>query len=283
MKRRCAPACRHAVLVARAAALERAVEPAEETRVSAWCSPLRDRLQHRRAQRRREHDRDQHRQRHRRDDGRRELPIDDAGRAGHEGHRHEHRRQHQADADQRAGDLVHRLARRFERRQALLAHQALDVLDHDDGVVDQQADRQHHREHRQHVDREAERGEHAERAEQHHRHGDGRDQRGAEVLQEQVHHQEHQHDRLEQRRHDTLDRHPHERRRVERHDRLQAGRKERPQLVQRPLDALAVSSALAPVASEIAMPRRRLPVVAADELVVLGAELDARDVAELER
>ena len=31
-----------------------------------------------------------------------------------------------------------------QRRQALLAHQALDVLDHDDRVVDQQADRQHH-------------------------------------------------------------------------------------------------------------------------------------------
>ncbi len=33
----------------------------------------------------------------------------------------------------------------------------------------------------------------AERAQQRHRHHQRRDQRGAEVLQEQVHHQEHQH------------------------------------------------------------------------------------------
>ena len=131
---------------------------------SPWCSPCFERRQHCRAQRRRQHDGDEHRQRHGRDDRHRELPVDDAGRAAEEGHRHEHRRQHEPDADQRAGDLVHRLACRLERRQPFFAHQALDVLDHDDGIVDQQADGEHHREHRQHVDREAERGEHAERA-----------------------------------------------------------------------------------------------------------------------
>jgi hypothetical protein len=91
-------------------------------------------------------------------------------------------------------------------RQAFLAHHALDVLDHHDGVVHQQADGQHHAEHGQRVDREAEGRQHAEGAEQHHRHGDGRDQRGAEVLQEQVHHQEDQHHRLDQRLHHFLDR-----------------------------------------------------------------------------
>ena len=52
---------------------------------------------------------------------------------------------------------AHRLARRLARRQPFLGHDALDVLDHHDRVVDQDADREHHREHRQHVDREAQR------------------------------------------------------------------------------------------------------------------------------
>ena len=58
-------------------------------------------------------------------------------------------------------------------REALLAHQALHVLHHHDGVVHQQADGEHHGEHGEHVDRVAQRREHAQRAEQHHRHRDG--------------------------------------------------------------------------------------------------------------
>ena len=38
------------------------------------------------------------------------------------------------------------------RRQAFLGHDALDVLDHHDRVVDDDADRQHHAEQRQLVD-----------------------------------------------------------------------------------------------------------------------------------
>ena len=101
----------------------------------------RRRLQQARAQRRRQRQRDEHRQQHRRHDGDRELAVDDAGRAAEERHRDEHRRQHQRDADQCAGDLVHRLARRLHRRQALLGHQPLDVLDDDDRVVHEQAER----------------------------------------------------------------------------------------------------------------------------------------------
>ncbi len=59
------------------------------------------------------------------------------------------------DADQCAGDLLHRFARGLLGRQAFLDHEPLDVLDHHDRIVDQQADGQHHGEHGQHVDREA--------------------------------------------------------------------------------------------------------------------------------
>ena len=123
-------------------------------------------------ERRAEGDREQHRQRHRRDDGRRELAVDDARRSAEEDHRQEHRREHQRDGDERHLDLLHRDDRRFLGRQlGLLVKNAFDVLDDDDRVVDQQADREHEAEQGQRVDREAQDVEHPERAEQHDRNG----------------------------------------------------------------------------------------------------------------
>ena len=81
------------------------------------------------------------------------------------------------------------------------SQQPLDVLDHDDRVIDQQADREHQPEQGQRVDREAERVEHREGAEQHDRNGDDRDQRRAPALQEDEHHEDDEDDRLEQRLH----------------------------------------------------------------------------------
>ena len=46
----------------------------------------------------------------------------------------------------------HRLLRRLGRREIrFFLHDAFDVLDHDDGVVDEDADRQHHREQRHRI------------------------------------------------------------------------------------------------------------------------------------
>ena len=50
-----------------------------------------------------------------------------------------------------ARDLAHGLSGGGLRRQPLAGHDALDVLDHHDGVVDDDADGQHHAEHGQHV------------------------------------------------------------------------------------------------------------------------------------
>ena len=58
------------------------------------------------------------------------------------------------------------------RGRHALADVALDVLDHDDGVVDDDADRQHQAEQRQLVEREAERRQHGEGADQRDRDGD---------------------------------------------------------------------------------------------------------------
>ena len=78
-------------------------------------------------------------------------------------------RQHQRDGHHRPGHLAHRLQRRLARRHSLL-DVVLHRLDHDDGVVDDEADGEHQPEQRQRVDREAEQRKQDERAEQRHRH-----------------------------------------------------------------------------------------------------------------
>ena len=158
------------------------------------------------AQRRGEGQGHHHRQHHRRDNGHRELAINDPGRAAEKGHRQKDRRQHQGDCHQRAGDFAHRFFGGFPGGQPFVAHNALDVLHHHDGVIHQQADRQHHGEQRQGVNRVAEQRQHPEGAEQHHRHRHRRNERRAEILQEQIHHTDHENDRFEQGLNHVLDR-----------------------------------------------------------------------------
>ena len=121
-----------------------------------------------------------------------ELPRD----AADERRRDEDGQQHQGDGDQRRSHLVHGDARGLQRAQALL-QLALDVLDHDDGVVDDDADGQHQAEQRQHVEGEAEGLHHHARADQRHGDGDDRNDRSAPGLEEQQHDQHHQSCRLE--------------------------------------------------------------------------------------
>ena len=93
---------------------------------------------------------------------------------------------------------VHRPPRRLHRRLPQL-DVPLDVLDHDDRVVDDDADGEHQAEERQRVEREAEAEHDRERADQRHRHGHQRDDRRAPRLQEDHHHEHDEQDRLEQR------------------------------------------------------------------------------------
>ena len=165
-------------------------------------------LQQRGRERRRQHQRDQHRQHHRRDDGDRELAVDHAGRAAEERHRQEHRRQHQRDA--RSAPSGSRPSTASSPRAAMMPGSsrirrstfstttiasstsrpiASTMPNRVSVLMEKPNDRQH-----------------AERAEQHHRHRDGRDQRGAPALQEHEHHDDDQHDRLDQRLDHFLDR-----------------------------------------------------------------------------
>ena len=127
-----------------------------------------------------------------------ELPIELPGDAAEEGGRNEHGGQHERDRDQRGADLVHGDARGLRRRQPL-AQLALDVLDDDDCVVDDDADGEHEAEQRQHVDGEAEPLHHREGADE--RDGDGgeRNDGRAPRLQEDDDDDDDERDRLEDR------------------------------------------------------------------------------------
>ena len=72
---------------------------------------------------------------------------------------------------------------------------AADVLEHHDGVVDDEAGGDGQRHQRQVVEAVAEQVHDAEGADQRDRHGDAGDERGAHVAQEHEHDQDHQHDR----------------------------------------------------------------------------------------
>ena len=141
-------------LVAIAHALETAVEPAEET-LACMLFALGHRLEQRGAQCRGQAEGEECREQDRYRHGDRKLLVDHTHRPLHEGHGQEHRHQYQGDADDRAADLAHGLARGLPGRQAFFGHDAFDVLHHHDGVIDQDADGQHHAEQGQHVDREA--------------------------------------------------------------------------------------------------------------------------------
>ena len=79
--------------------------------------------------------------------------------------------------------------RRLHRRQLLLFHEAEDVLEHDDRVVDDDADHQHQRQHRDLVQREAHRVHQRVGRDDRRRNRDGGDERGAPVPNEQQHDQ----------------------------------------------------------------------------------------------
>ena len=96
----------------------------------------------------------------------------------------------------------------------ILLDHPLDVLDHDDGIVDHNADREHQREERDGIGRIADEQHYGESADDRHRHGHERDQRGAPIAQEQEYHQGDENDGDDQRADDLLDGRGHEHGRV---------------------------------------------------------------------
>ena len=206
---------RNGALIAVRARLEEAVERPEEPAEQAFDQARKHilrrivRMQQFGGERRRQGQRIDRRDHGRDRDRHCELLVEGAGDAGQERHRHEHRAQHERDRDNRPGYFGHRLVRGLKRCAAFL-DVTLDILDHDDRVIDHDADREHQAEQRERVNGKAEQIEHGEGADDRYRNGDQWNDRGAPGLQEQDHHQHDQRDRLEQRVNDGRDRFSHE-------------------------------------------------------------------------
>ena len=236
--------------------------------------------QEQRRKRRGERQRDQSRDDHRDRDRHSKLAVELAGQPAEERDRHEHRGQREHDSDDRSRHLAHRLDRGIAGRQAFLAHDPLDVLQHDDRVVDDDADCEHHREQRERVDRIAEHIDTGEGTDQRHRDRGERNQRGAPTLQKQVDDQEYQHHRQAQRLQHFADRHLDEERRVVRNAVGQALGETLRELRHLLLDALGDVERVRAGREEDADERRGLAVHATDELVISRAQLDMRDIGE---
>ena len=159
------------------------LKPAEES-VAVRCFGV-ARTQDQGAQRGREGQGHEARDDDRDGDGDGELTVEGAGDAAEEGDRQENRDEHEHDRDNRAADLAHGGDGGVERRHALLMHEALDVLEHHDCVVHDDADSDDHREERQGVDTEAEKPQAREGADERDWHGQHRDERRAPAAEEE--------------------------------------------------------------------------------------------------
>ena len=172
---------------------EHAVEEAGEAPAAAGIVRLEQPRAHHRRQRERDHAGDDHR----RGEGEGEFLEQGAGEPGDEADRREHGRQGDGHGDDRIDDLAGAHERRLHRPLPLL-DMAVDVLDHDDGVVDDEADGEHEREQRHQIDGVAEREQKPEHADQRQRNGDDRNDRRPQIAEEQEDHDDDDDRRLAQ-------------------------------------------------------------------------------------
>ncbi len=196
------------------AVVERALEAAPvafgETREDAVDQPDKAPVQHRAAQQHRAHHRRQGDRNDARDDdgageGEGELAEQRPGDAAEKADRRVDRGQGQGHRDHRAGDLARPDQRRLRRGAALL-DVAVDVFDDHDRVVDDEPDRQHHRQQGQQVEAEAQGRHQGPGADQRQRDRDDRDHHRAQAAEEQKDHDDDDADRHGQRELDLVDR-----------------------------------------------------------------------------
>ncbi len=251
---------------------EGAIDPAGEPAGLLMAQQLR--AQHRRqAERQHAGDRDRGDHRHR------QLAEQCAGLPGDEHHRHEHRAHHRRGRDDREADLAGAAIGGDQRRLARF-DPVMDVLEHDDRVVDHQPDRQHHGEQGQQVERIAQHPEDGEAGQQADRHGERGDEGRAPAAQEQEDHQHHQDCGLGQRVPDPFDRTFDKDRdvggRLDRH----AGGKLRLDLRRQPLGGLRDGERIGAGLADDAHAHADLAVEAEGRVGIFRPLLDARDIAQ---
>ena len=273
----------HDADVAAGHARKAAIEAAEEARGERGRGRprvARGRLEQQRAQRRRERQGDECGQQRRYRDRDRKLPVERAGNAAHEGHRHEHCRKHQRRGDHRSGHLLHGPQGRGMRIQTRL-DMLFDRLHDHDGVVHDDPDREHHAKQRERVQCEAEHDEYRQRSHQGHGHGQQGNQRGAPTLQEYENDERHEHHRLGQRLDDFVEGGRHEERLVDDHIVGEIRRKGGFQHIELRAHRFGHGHR-AGLGREVDPEGRRGPaVVPGLSGIVLGAELDTGDVAQV--
>jgi len=128
----------------------------------------------------------------------------------------------------------------------------------------------------------AEGGEHAEGPQQHHRHGNGRDERGTEVLQEQIHHQKHQQNGFAQGLDHLFDGDAYKGGGVVRQNRLHAGGKKRREFIQLGLYRSSGLDCVGAGGEPHGHTGRRLTVVTGKLVVILVAQFDAGHIAQMD-
>ena len=189
--------------------VDRPVEPRERT---VLVGPRL--VEYERAERRRERKRAHGREADRGGERDGELLVDASRDTAHEADWDEDAEKDKRRRDDGGRHVAHRLDRRLLRVEAARLDEELHALHDDDAVVYYDADREDESEQREDVDRVAEEGHQDERRGKRHGDREARNQRRAQVLQEQVADEHDESERDEERVHDLVDARAHVVRRV---------------------------------------------------------------------
>ena len=130
--------------------------------------------------------------------GQTELTVESTCRTSHEAHGNEYGHHHQRNGDDGTTQFTHGVDGSCTGRFVALVQLGMDALDDDDGIVDHNRNGKHHGRKGQQVDTEANQFQYKEGGNQRHGNGDGGNQRGAHILQEDIHYDEHQDKGLDQ-------------------------------------------------------------------------------------